>query len=321
MILITGGLGYVGTVLVPMMAERYPVRVYDSMMFGNAIAGTPNVEFVKGDIRDGELLREAMKGVTGIAHLAGVVTDELVAMNPAKAREINAEGTRLLCEEAARARVQRLVYASSSSIYGTQTEGDEANEETEPKPMSEYARQKLDGERICMSYASAMTVVAVRAATASGPAPRMRLDTIVNTFCAQAYFNQRISVWGGDQWRNNIHIRDMADFYAFLLEQPLSAIRGKVWNISAGNHRALDLAEMVSRIIPARIDVDLTRPDRRHYRMDARRVTMDLGWSSAFTLEDAIRDNLAFFKGGEIREPNNDLYFNNRRMAKFMRTI
>ena len=322
LVLVTGGLGYVGTVLVPLLAQRWPVRVYDSMMFGNAIAGTPNVEFIQGDMRDWLKLKEAMGAVTDVVHLAGIVTDELVAMNPDLARKVNEWGTDLLCRAAFQSgTVRRLIYASSSSIYGTQTEGVEASEETAPLPLSEYARQKLDGERACLRYASdTFTVTCVRAATASGPAPRMRLDTIVNIFCQQAYFQGNITVHGGDQWRNNIHVRDMAGFYALLLGAPEGLIHGQVFNISAGNHTAVELAEMVAQIIPAQVLVDCSKKDNRHYRMQCEKAKRVLGWQPQFALEDAIRDNLAFFQKGGVPDPLDSVYFNNKRMATFMRS-
>ena len=266
LVLVTGGSGYIGTVLVPLLAKTYPVRVYESMLFGNAIADTPNCEFIQGDIRDEATVRKALDGVTDVIHLAAIVTDALVDLNPKMGREVNNQAVRGLCYAASCAGVKRLIYASSSSVYGTQP--DICTEDSLVLPMTEYARQKFQGECIVNSFQGYMTVVSVRSATACGPAPRMRADTIVNTFSGQAYFNGEITVHGGDQYRTNIHVADIADLYAFLLDAPADRINGQVFNATRANHTALELAEMVQGIMGGKITVNRDMLDDRHYRMD-----------------------------------------------------
>lgn len=323
MILVTGGSGYIGSVLVPLLSAVTPVRVLETMHFGNPIAKLAaandifNVEFMQGNICNLVDVRNAMRGVTGIVHLAGIVTDELVDMNATLGHFVNVEATRLLCQEAVNAGVERFIYASSSSVYGAQDM--ECWEGTEPKPQTAYARQKLAGERIVDTYKDKMWVFSVRSATACGPAPRMRLDTIVNTFCAQAYFKKKITVWGGSQYRSNIHVQDVADLYCRLALGQEHGIRsGYFINAVREYHQALELARLVQTIIPCEIVCDLTKPDVRSYRMATHQgplMEVRFQWGPHRSIEDAIKDNLAWFESGGVQEPDADIYYNTRRMA------
>ena len=330
LVLVTGATGYVGTVLTPMLAQHYPVRAFDTEAFGNAIAGTPNVEFVKGDVRDQQAVSAALENVTDVVHLAGIVTDDLVALNPEVGRQVNNDSLDLLCSQAAKSGVRRFIYASSSSIYGTHTVPGFSHlvygcsESCEPQPMTEYARQKLMGERIVNEHKEDMRVISIRCATACGPAPRMRLDTIVNTFSAQAYFQGRITVHGGDQWRTNVHVKDVARLYRHLLEESTSYPTGSVYNLTAGNHTAIDLADIVATRFQAiigrdvLIEVDVSQVDQRHYLMDANRLAKDLDWRPSKGLSHAVVDNIAWFDAGHVKNWQDDIYWNGRRMRATM---
>ena len=316
--LVVGGLGYIGSALVPLLAKTRPVRVFDSMMFGNFLEGMPNVEFVRGDVRNTSVLLQALADVRNVIWLAGIVTDELVDMNVKLGWEINVDALEHFAFMTRR-KIKRLVYASSSSIYGSQDKV--CNELTLPAPMTAYARQKLNGEFVIGGYPFETYIV--RSATACGPAPRMRLDTIVNIFSKQAYYENQITVWDGTQWRSNIHVADIADLYMTLLDTPY--LGPKVYNATAGNHTAESLAAIVADVfreetgkLPS-ILVDKDKRDGRHYRMDASLVSKELGWSPRFTIADAVRDNIAFFAAGGLTNPDDPIYVNTRRMADFMR--
>lgn len=322
-VLVTGGTGYIGTVLAPLLASRgVPVRVYCSMAFGNAIAGCPGVEFVTADIRDAGALRHAMDGVTDVVHLAGIVTDELVDMNPALAARVNEDGTRALCQAARRAGVERLVYASSSSVYGSQD--DVCTEGTPPRPQTAYARMKLAGERIVNEEAGGMAVCSVRSATCCGPAPRMRLDTIVNVFSAQAFFDGRVKVHGGDQHRSNVHVRDAAELYAWLLDQPRDATHLQAFNCVRSWAKASEIALLVQTEVfratghPVGVDVDETKRDARHYRIASVRLPA-LGWTPRSSIEEAVWDNVRWFQSGGVKDWKDDVFYNTRRMAAAMK--
>lgn len=323
LILVTGGTGYVGTILVPLLAQHYPVRVYCNMAFGNAIENTSNVEFIKGDLRDAQLMQFALRGVNKVVHLAGIVTSELVAMNEALSRKINVEAMGDLIRMAREVKVRRFVYASSSSVYGFCEEP--AIEETMPKPMDAYAQTKLEGEDILKLEAGAMEWAILRSATCCGPAPRMRLDTIVNIFCKQAWFDGEIRIFGGDQWRSNVHVRDAARAYQWLLKGYSQVVNHQTFNLTKENHTALALAQIVNKALEKfepRQSCRLSqehRPDPRHYQMDSSKIRL-AGFVPEFSLMQAAKDNFAFFRSqaNTTFNPNADIYTNTKRMADFM---
>ena len=322
LILITGGSGYVGSALVPVIARRYRVRVFETMTFGNSIGGTPHVEFVQADIRDGAAVATALRGVTDVIHLAGIVTDELVDLNPGMALEVNVDATRRLCHLAVEAGVQRFIFASSSSVYGSQDLI--CTETTEPRPQTTYAGTKLAGEELLAQVSGKMTTISVRCATLCGPAPRMRLDTIVNTFCKQAFFDHVITVHGGGQYRTNVHVQDVADFYNFLLDAPARLVAGEVFNFTLRNDTALNLGKMVLREasslrIPVTLRIDSSRRDDRSYRMDNSKARNILRFMPKRALEAAIVEDFHWFVNGKISDPNDALYYNTRRMAPILR--
>lgn len=321
-VLVTGGSGYVGSVLVPLLAKDFRVRVVETMTFGNPIADTPNVEFIRADILDYRALADAMVGVDSVIHLAGIVTDELVDMNYVKAMRVNLLGTLNVVNAARRSDVSRFIYASSSSVYGSQ--GYVAREHMTPKPQTVYAATKLVGEDIVQREGGAMTRAMVRSATCCGPAPRMRLDTIVNVFSAQAFFTDTITVHGGDQYRTNIHVQDAAEFYRLLMDAD-DHIDGRVFNIAQGFDTALHLAQVVAFVAEKklnkaiRVDVDHTKRDDRHYRMSGYVAVSLLGWIPKKSLEDAVSDNLDWFSAGHIKNWEDNIWHNTKRMAEVMR--
>ncbi len=324
LVLVTGGTGYLGSALVPEIAKRYPVRVYCNMAFGNPIEGTPNVEFVKGDIRDFKSVAKAMHGVTDVIHLAGIVTDELVDMNPKLGEQVNDYGTRIVLAEAYKADVQRFLYASSSSVYGSQDI--ECTEETTPRPQTAYAQTKLAGEREVLAYHPRMTVCALRMATLCGPAPRMRLDTIVNVFSKQAFYDKKITVFDGRQWRCNVFIEDAVAFWVALLDVEADLINGEVFNFLEKARTATEIAEIVRDAYDVayggftKIETDISKVDDRHYRMNGDKALRVLNFGPA---DDGVRQaalmNFKFFDDHPEMAPNDDLYYNTRRMAEAMK--
>ena len=320
-VLVTGGSGYVGSALVPVLAARYPVVVYCNFAFGDSLPDLPSITKIKGDIRD--IKNSHLDGVTHVIHLAGIVTDDLVDMNPLRSRQVNIESMDRLCQLCTAAGVQRFIYASSSSIYGP-TPDFEALETTTPNPITLYAEQKLEGEQVLKQYASQMETVVIRSATVCGPAPRMRLDTIVNIFSKQAWYDGVITVHGGQQWRSNIHIMDAVDCYRLLLESPGILVNGQTFNIVTGSDKAIDIARMVeaeaAKVVGnVRIKIDHTRQDNRHYRLSAAKMTEHLGWIPKFSVPDAIQENFRWFRARGIDDPNDAVYYNTRRMEGFMK--
>ena len=306
--------------LVPLLAQKYRVIVYDTMQFGNSLVGTPNVVFIKGDIQDIDKLSDAMKFCETVVHLAAIVTDELCAMNPEYAVKVNYDGSKNLVEACRVNGVKRLIYASSSGVYGSQRNGAFATEGIVPKPETVYMETKLAAEQYLREAAekNGYEFAAVRSATCCGPAPRMRLDTVVNTFCKQAWFDNEIKVWGGSQWRSNIHVRDAAGFYQFLVDMDSAPFRGPmpIFNINRSVQQVLNIAQLVRALCPKSSNIVIENiVDTRDYRIESKYVWNRFKWCPLQSIETAIQENFAFFKAGGF-DPTDDLYWNTRRMAE-----
>src|SRR5215813_7288167 len=217
-IFLTGACGYKGSVLVPKLLKAgHEVVAFDIMWFGNFLDPHPDLTVVKGDIRDPDAYD--LGGIDAIIHLASVANDPCGDLDPKLTWEISALGTMRLADKAVREGVRRFIYASSSSVYGVKEEP-QVTEDLALEPISEYNKTKMVAERVLLSYANDLVVQIVRPATVCGYSPRMRLDVSVNMLTMQALRNQRITVFGGQQTRPNIHIDDITDVYLFLLERP-----------------------------------------------------------------------------------------------------
>ncbi len=217
-ILLTGACGYVGTVLAPkLLAQGHGVIAFDIMWFGNWLEANPKLTIVKGDVRDTDSIN--LDGIDAIIHLASVANDPCGDLDPKLTWEISALATMRLADKAVRAGIPRFIYASSGSVYGVKDE-EQVTEDLTLEPISEYNKTKMVAERVMLSYADKMVVQIVRPATVCGMSARMRLDVSVNMLTMQAIKNGKITVFGGDQVRPNIHIDDITDPISFSARSP-----------------------------------------------------------------------------------------------------
>ncbi|QIG52100.1 SDR family oxidoreductase [Nordella sp. HKS 07] len=294
-ILVTGACGYKGTRLVPqLLAKGWSVVAVDTMWFGNFLEPHPNLEVIKGDVRDHYSIPVA--GIDAIIHLASIANDPCGDLDPKLTWEVSALATMKLADEAARAGVKQFIYASSGSVYGVKEE-DRVTEDLRLEPISEYNKTKMCAERILLSYADKMAVQIVRPATVCGVSPRMRFDVSVNMLTIQALERKRITVFGGDQTRPNIHIDDITGLYVFLVENP--QITG-IYNAGFENISIMDIARTVVKYVPAEIVVTPSN-DPRSYRLSSDRL-LAAGFRPKKTVEDAIREIIALFNAGKLRD-------------------
>ena len=217
-VLVTGGAGYVGAVLVPQLLERgYRVRVLDLYLYGDdvlrSVESHPSLEQIKGDIRDRSLLERVMPGCDAVIHLACISNDPSFELNPELGKSINYDAFFDLVAVAKDSGVKRFIYASSSSVYGVKSD-DNVTEDLPLEPLTDYSKYKALCEEVLLKAQSPdFTTVVLRPATVCGYSPRLRLDLTVNILTNHAVNSGRITVFGGDQKRPNIHIDDMADVY------------------------------------------------------------------------------------------------------------
>ena len=306
-VLVTGACGYKGSVLVPKLLQHgHQVRAFDSMWFGNHLEPHPGIEVVKGDIRDIDSVD--LDGIDAIIHLSSVANDPCGDLDPKLTWEISCLATMQLADRAKRRGISRFIYASSGSVYGVKEE-EQVTEELELLPISEYNKTKMCAERILLSYSDDMAVQIVRPATVCGFSPRMRLDVSVNMLTMQALQNRRITVFGGEQTRPNIHIDDITDLYIFLLHSP--EVTG-VYNAGFENLSILDIANLVAKHVDAEIVVTPSN-DPRSYRVNSDKL-LATGFRPKKTVEDAITEIIGMVSQGVLKDE--DRWYNLKWMQK-----
>jgi nucleoside-diphosphate-sugar epimerase len=306
-ILVTGACGYKGHVLVPKLLSRgCEVIAFDIQWFGNYLLPHKNLTVIKGDVRHIETV--PLDGVDCIIHLSSVANDPCGDLDPKLTWEISALATMQLADKAVRCGVKQFIYASSGSVYGVKDE-DQVTEDLELKPISEYNKTKMVSERALLSYIDKMAIQIVRPATVCGYSPRMRLDVAVNLLTMQALAKGKITVFGGDQTRPNIHIDDITDLYVFLLSHP--EVTG-VFNAGFENISILDIAHLVTKQVPVEISVTASS-DPRSYRVNSDKL-LATGFKPKKTVEDAISEIVEKFRSGVLKDE--DHFYNLRWMEK-----
>jgi len=283
-ILVTGGCGYKGSVLVPLLlADGHEILSVDTQWFGNYLPEHPNLTNLQLDIRDTDSI--PLVGVEAIIHLANIANDPAVELNPTLSWEVNVLAGQQLADRAVRAGVKQFIFASSGSVYGVKDEPN-VTEDLTLVPISVYNKTKMVTERVFLSYQNQMQVHCIRPATVCGVSPRMRLDVSVNILSYQALKNGRITVFGGDQTRPNIHIQDIADVYRHFLAHP--EIESGCYNAGFENISILDIAEQVKSKIGAEIVVSASN-DPRSYRQDSSKL-LATGFKPSHNVADAISE-------------------------------
>ena len=316
-VLVTGGAGYVGAVLVPKLLEQgYRVKVLDLYMYGrhvlNSVADHPNLEQITGDIRDRALLEQVIPGCDAVIHLACISNDPSFELDPDLGKSINFDAFPTLVDVSKYAGVRRFVYASSSSVYGLKKE-ENVTENLPLQPLTDYSKFKAMCEEVLLNKREPGFVpLILRPATVSGYSPRLRLDLIVNILTNHAVNNQKISVFGGDQKRPNIHIQDVTDLYVQSLEWPEATIDGNVFNAGYDNHSVLEIAGIVRDGVGGDVEIaTVPTDDHRSYHISSDKIRRELGYEPVRSIGDAVGDLVTAFGTGKIPDPLNDIQYYN----------
>ena len=317
-IFITGGAGYVGSKLVPkLLSLNYEVTVLDLMIYGDdVLVDHENLTKIKGDIRDIKLLEKHLPGNDIIIHLACISNDPSFELNPSLGKSINLDAFTPIVEIAKKNQIKKFIYASSSSVYGIKNEP-EVHEEMSLQPLTDYSKYKVECENILKKYESDnFTPTIIRPATVCGYSKRQRLDVVVNILTNLAYHKREISIFGGDQLRPNIHIKDMVEAYMVLIRAPKEKIAGKIYNAGYENHSVKDIAETVKNAVGDDVKLITSHSDdNRSYHVSSKKIQNELGFVAKHTIRDAVLDLCEAFDQNLL--PNsldNEMYFNIKRM-------
>lgn len=316
LIVVTGGAGYVGSHLTRKLLERgFRVRLLDSFVYGGeglaAIEDSPNLEIMQGDICSPSDLDRAVRGARGVIALAALVGDAACDLSPQRTMAVNYESTRETVRACKAAGVQRLVFASSCSVYGANG-NNFLYEDSFKNPVSLYARTRVMSEELLQREQSRdFEVVILRLATVCGVSPRMRFDLMVNTMTACARTHGKIRVTGATQWRPHLHVQDAAEAFLQAVRSPRAA--GGIFNVGTDgqNFTIAEVAEKVAAQNPGTlIEYGVNGTDARSYRVSFQRIREELGFEGSFTVDDAIREVGELFERGAVADFTDEQFHN-----------
>lgn len=322
-VLVTGGAGYVGHVLVPqLLAHDYAVTVFDTLWFGARFQPHPRLQIVQGDIRDARKLGEAVKGCNAVIHLACISNDTSFALDEKLSTSINRDAFTPLLRVCREAGIKRFINASTSSVYGV-SESPDVREDHPKIPLTLYNRYKWECEQQLQAFNDpGFEWVTIRPATVCGYSPRCRLDLSVNILTNFAVNKGKITVFGGQQKRPNLHILDMIEAYKLMLTLPTEKIDRQTFNCGFQNLSIMEIAELAKRIVeeempekgPIAIDVAAS-DDPRSYQINSEKIRRELDFVPRFTIEDAVRDLTKAFGQGLLPNSFDDAnYFNVKKL-------
>lgn len=294
-ILVLGGCGYIGSSLVNKLLEnkKNKVTVIDTQWFGKNLKKNKSLKIIKSDIR--EINKISFKKIDTIIHLANVANDPAVDLNPTLSWDVNVLATKLIIEQAIKFKVKKFIYASSGSVYGVKKEK-KVNEYLSLDPISVYNKTKMIAERVLLSYKDKIKIYCIRPATVCGMSPRMRFDVSVNMLALQAIKYKKIKVYGGNQIRPNIHIKDLVDLFIFIISKN---IKPGIYNAGFENFSILKIARIISEIIECKINI-LGLKDIRSYRLDSTKI-LRTGFNPKYGIRDAINEIINKLKNNNYK--------------------
>jgi nucleoside-diphosphate-sugar epimerase len=318
-IVITGGAGYVGWHLCNLLLKKgYEVVVLDALLFGDAavqdLSKYPGFVFEKGDVRHiGDLARTFVDAYA-IIHLAAVVGDPACGKNPDYSRTVNIEATKALVEMANYYKVERLLFASSCSVYGAAPADVLLNEGSYKNPVSDYAESRILSEEIIFSNAKGPIPTALRLATVFGYSKRMRFDLAVNIMTLNALTKGKIFILGGKQYRPFVHCQDAAKAFLLALEADPQKIDHEAFNVGSDslNYQILELGTKIAETLGVEIEQIEEREDDRNYRVDFSKIEWILGFKTKREIAESVLEIKKVFKSKGFKEWADDKYYNVR---------
>lgn len=309
-ILIVGGAGYIGGYLTDfLLCQGYDVTVYDNLIYENRFL--KQVDFIYGDIRDREKLGKLLSNYDIVIWLAAIVGDGACAVDPALSKEINEDSVKWLVDNY---NDKKIIFTSTCSVYGVND--DLIDETAKTHPLSIYAATKLAAEQYIIK--SAKNYLIFRLGTLYGLGDqhsRIRLDLVANVLAKRAALREKLTVFGGEQWRPLLHVRDVTTAILFGIENSITGM----YNLSDENYKIYQIADAIVKVLS---DTDVEYVDKkfedlRNYKVKADKFR-NLGWKAQFNLEEGIKEIIAVIENSRIKNVADPVYSNEFHLGKYL---
>lgn len=305
-ILVVGGAGYVGGGIVDTLSKKNEITVYDSLIYESAFR--KDVNFIYGDIRDYKKINSILNNFDAVVWLAALVGDGACSINPTLTHEINSETVKNLVKNFN----GKIIFLSTCSVYGAQ-EG-VLDENSEVNPLSEYASSKLIAEK----YLEESDAIIFRLGTLFGISDqfsRIRLDLVVNILTTKALVDKKMSVFGGDQWRPLLHVKDVAN----AIEHNISSNTKGIFNLHYKNFKIIEIAEKIKEKIP-NVSIETTPlpfQDARNYQVSSDKLKLETGFEASIELTQGVEEMYNLISSNRIKDINDPRYSNQNFLQTF----
>lgn len=320
-VLVSGGAGYIGSVLVRILLEEgFKVRVLDNLMFGGEplveLLNNPNFEFIKGDIRNRKDLENACKDIHYAAHLAAIVGDPACAKQPDLAKSTNLEGAKLFFEVAKENNVERFIFASTCSNYGKMENPNElVTENSKLSPVSLYAETKVEFEKFLLNQDkhSKTIPIVLRFSTVYGLSPRPRFDLTVNEFTKELALGRKLEIFGEQFWRPYCHVVDLARSVIAVIKADSQKVAFNVFNVgnTNENYQKQMIVDVIKKQIPtATVNYVKRSEDPRDYRVSFKKIQEELGFKTTMDVPKGVEQIIKAVNDGFFQNPDDPKYKN-----------
>lgn len=318
-VLVTGGAGYIGSMLVgELLKKGYYVKIYDKMLFGReslaSFKSSPRLQIIEGDILDTASFERSMVNVDTVIHTAAIVGEAACSTNQDLAIRTNYLGAVNMAKVSKSYGVKRFVYFSTCSAYGKSDDEAEVDESSPLRPVDFYGETKIYAERDIIRLTDENFFPTIlRLSTVYGLSHRMRFDLVVNIFSKKAHSDRKITIFGGNQWRPLIHVSDVVRAVLTVLEAPLSKVGGRIFNVGGDveNYLISDLGDLIKKVFPeVQVETLGTMTDQRSYRVKFKKVERELGFHPKYTVLDGMREIKEALDKGIFPDVEDQRYYN-----------
>ena len=293
---VIGGAGYIGSILIRKLIKAgYKVKVMDILLYGDEsikeLYKNKSFEFIRGDCRNMQDVISVLDDADAVVHLGEIVGDPACSLNPDFTIGVNFMATKTLAEACCYCGINRFIFSSSCSVYGANNK--ELDENSELKPVSLYARCKVESEKAILSISdNYFNPVILRLATVYGLSYRPRFDLAINLLTAKAISEKRIKIFGGEQWRPFVSVNDVSDAVMLALKAKDTIINRQIFNVGSNdqNYQLLQIGDLIKEVVPdVNIEIEKQNIDKRDYRVKFDKIERSLGFRSKKKVLDEIK--------------------------------